>query len=214
MSKARSSFFPTPLFSALFALMFLVTALPARPQSLFDKGSLEQRFDFIITVQTQVLKGYMSYQGSTLNPITQLTITYQETPRLNQNRVSKTVQYEDLWYHNCHAIGCRRYNVFQIEPGEQGAIRFVPSADASNSGCAIANATTRLLLDIGLNKSSLAAVFVPADAVGEVTTQFEQFNFHPYTPQPDHGIKAAMALFICSEPEGTKQYMYYDGSNL
>jgi hypothetical protein len=214
MSRASANLFKHQVFAALFATVFFVAALPAKPQTLFDKGSLEQRFDFIITVQTQVLKGYMTYQGSTLNPITQLTVTYQETPRLNQNRVSKTVQYEDLWYHDCKAIGCRRYNVFQIEPGEQGAIRFVPSADASNSGCAIANATTRLLLDIGLNKSSLAAVFVPADAVGSVTTQFEQFNFHPYTPQPDHGIKAAMALFICSEPEGTKQYLYYDGSSL
>ncbi len=197
------------------AALLVLVAQPARTQdSLFDNSSLDQRFDFVITVQTQVLKNYMSYQGSTLNPITQLSVTYRETPRLNRDRVSKTVQYEDLWYHDCHAIGCRRYNVFQIEPGEQGAIRFVPSQDTTASGCAIANATTRLLLDIGLNQSALAAVFVPADAVGSVTSEFEQFNFHPFTPKPDHGLKAAMSLFICSEPEGTKQYLYYDGSSL
>lgn len=197
------------------ACLLVMVALPGQTQgSLFDKGSLDQRFDFVITVTTQKLKGYMGYQGSTLNPITQLSVSYRETPRLNQNRPGKTVQYEDLWYHDCKAIGCRRYNVFQIEPGEQGAIRFVPSDDTTEAGCAIANATTRLLLDIGLNQSSLAAVFVPSDAVGNVTTQFEQFNFHPYRPRPDRGVRAAMALFICSEPDGSKQYLYYDGSSL
>ena len=202
-------------FSMLVAAILTLVAQPAQTQdSFFDSSSLDQRFDFVITVQTQVLQNYMAYQGSTLNPITQLSISYRETTRLNKNRVSKTVQYEDLWYHDCKAIGCRRYNVFQVEPGEQGAIRFVPSQDTTAAGCAIANATTRLLLDIGLNQSALAAVFVPADAVGSVTSAFEQFNFHPFTPSPDHGIKGAMSLFISSEPAGTKQYMYYDGSSL
>jgi hypothetical protein len=198
-----------------FATVFLLLlSLPAETQSnLYDKSSLDQRFDFVIEVQTQILKNYMGYTGSTLYPITQLRVSYRETPRSTNSQVSTSVLYEDLWYHNCQAIGCRRYNLFQIKPGEQGCIHFLTSSDTTGAGCPIANATTRLLLDIGLNNSALASVIVPVDAVNSVVSQFEQFNFHSYVPKPDVGVKATMNLFVCSEPVGVKQYLYYDGGN-
>jgi hypothetical protein len=196
------------------AFFLLVFSLPAETQTnnnIFTNNSMNQRFDFVIEVQTQVLQNYMNYSGSTLYPITQLRVTYRETPRSTSSQAGTTVQYEDLWYHNCQAIGCRRYNVFQIKPGEQGCIHFLTSSDTSGAGCAIANASTRLLLDIGLNSSALAAVIVPADAVNSVITQLEQFNFQPFVPKPDVGVKSTMSLFVCSEPVGVKKYLYYSG---
>ena len=209
MTKYRVPLKLCATFAAIFLLMF---SLPAETQSnLYDNSSLDQRFDFVIEVQTQILQNYMNYTGSTLYPITQLRVTYRETPRSTGNQAGTTVQYEDLWYHNCQAIGCRRYNLFQIKPGEQGCIHFLTSSDTSGAGCSIANATIRLLLDIGLNNSALASVVVPAGAVNSVVSQFEQFNFHAYIPKPDVGVKATMNLFVCSEPVGVKQYLYYNG---
>jgi hypothetical protein len=196
------------------AFFLLVLSLPGETQSnnsIYNNSTMDQRFDFVIEVQTQILQNYMNYTGSTLYPITQLRVTYRETPRSSSSQAGTTVQYEDLWYHNCQAIGCRRYNVFQIKPGEQGCIHFLTSSDTAGAGCAIANATTRLLLDIGLNSSALAAVIVPTDAVNSVIQQFEQFNFHPFVPTPDKGVKATISLFICSEPVGIKKYLYYNG---
>jgi hypothetical protein len=196
------------------AFFVLVFSVPAETQfnTSYDNASMNQRFDFVIEVQTQVLQNYMNYTGSTLYPITQLRVTYRETQRLSSGLAGTNIQYEDLWYHNCQAIGCRRYNVFQVKPGEQGCIHFLTSSDTGGAGCPIANATTRLLLDIGLNNSALAAVIVPTDSVNSVIQQFEQFNFHPFVPVPDKPVQATMSLFVCSEPAGIKKYLYYSGN--
>jgi hypothetical protein len=212
MSKMTKNRVPLKLCATFAASFLLMFSLPAETQSnLYDKSSLDQRFDFVIEVQTQILQNYMNYTGSTLYPITQLRVTYRETPRSTGSQAGTTVQYEDLWYHNCQAIGCRRYNLFQIKPGEQGCIHFLTSSDTSGAGCSIANATTRLFLDIGLNNSALASVVVPVDAVNSVISQFEQFNFHAFVPKPDAGVKATLNLFVCSEPVGVKKYLYYNG---
>lgn len=180
----------------------------------FDDSSLASRFDFIITVKTEILKDYMAYPGSTLKPITQCSITYKETGRLNKSKAGVVVKYEELWYHDCNAIGCRRYNLLKIEPGEQGIIRFLPSYDANRSACAIANVSTRLLLDIGLNHCALSAVSVPVGTISDVVGAFEKLNFLPFIPKPDTGVSASMAIYICSEPFGEKRYLYYSGSQL
>ncbi len=141
--------------------------------------------------------------------MTKLSIVFRQTPRLNKDRVSKVVAFEELWYHECQAIGCRRYAELGLTPGEQGAIRVIPSSDAINSTCAIANAITRLMLDVGLMRCSLAAVYVPADAIDGVTNDLGKFNFLPYTPAPDQAVRSSMALFIASDPPGIKHYLYY-----
>lgn len=175
---------------------------------------MNKQFDFIITVQTQVLKGYMAYPGSQLNPITQLTVSYQTTGRWDPSEKGKVVKYEDLWYHNCDAIGCRRYNLFKVPPTGQGMIRFLASPDTNRSSCAMANAATRLLLDIGLNHCSLSAIFVPTSAIDDVTNAFTKLNFVPFSPKPEVGVPGALAIYICSEPIGERRHLYYAGGQL
>src|SRR5271163_2582384 len=117
------------ILSALVATVFncspVFPQVPTIPVT-FDDASLSRRFDFVINVQTQVLQGYMGYAGSQLNPITQLSVSYQETGRWDPSRRGQVIKYEDLWYHNCDAIGCRRYNLFKVAPAGQGMIRFLP----------------------------------------------------------------------------------------
>src|ERR1700679_3666790 len=74
--------------------------------------SLNQRYDWVITVNVKILKDYLNYPTSNLVPMTKLSVIYRQTARLNQNQNRNTdpVQFEDLWYHECRVIGCRRYN--------------------------------------------------------------------------------------------------------
>jgi hypothetical protein len=201
-------------FAAWACLPAFAQQAPHQPANFFDDSSLNQRFDFIITVRTQVLKGYMGYTGSQLNPITQLSVTYQETGRWDPASKGPVIKYEDFWYHKCDPIGCRRYNFFKVAPAGQGIIRFLASGDTSNSSCAIANAATRLLLDIGLNHCSLAAIFVPVDSIDAVSGAFAKLNFLPFTPSPEHSINASLVIYISSEPLGEKRYLYYSGGQL
>jgi hypothetical protein len=175
--------------------------------------SLNQRYDWVITVNVKILKDYLNYPTSNLAPMTKLSVVYRQTARLNQNQNRNTdpVQFEDLWYHECSVVGCRRYNPLGLTPGEQGAIRIIPSDDASQSSCAIANAVTRLLLDVGLLRCALTAVYVPIDAVDAVVADFAKFNFVSQTPSPEKSIRSSMLLFICSDPPRTKKYLYYMG---
>jgi hypothetical protein len=175
--------------------------------------SLSKRYDWVITINVKILKDYLNYPASNLTPMTKLSIVYKQTARLNQNQNRNTdpVQFEDLWYHDCSAIGCRRYAELGLTPGEQGAIRVVPSDDASRSSCAIANAVTRLLLDVGLLRCALSAVYVPIEAVDNVVSDFGKFNFVSQTPAPEKSVKSSMMLFLCSEPPRVKKYLYYVG---
>ncbi|MDR3616973.1 MAG: hypothetical protein P4L53_25670 [Candidatus Obscuribacterales bacterium] len=196
-------------------MLNICLAAPATAQDageyVISDSSLDQRFDWVITMNAQIIKNYLNYPTSTLTPMTKLSIIYRQTPRLNQNRISQVVQFEDLWYHNCAAIGCRRYHELGLTPGEQGVIRVIPSDDANNSTCAIANAVTRLMLDVGLMRCSVAALYVPVASIDSVLADFAKFNFLPYQPSPDNAIRSSMTIFVASDPPGVKKYLYYNG---
>ncbi len=176
-------------------------------------STLNERYDWVITINVKIQKDYLNYKTSSLTPMTKLSVAYRETPRLKQNanRNTDVVQFEELWYHDCSAIGCRRYCPLGLTPGEQGIIRVIPSDDASRSSCAIANAITRLLLDVGLLRCSLTAVFVPLDAVDAVISDFAKFNFQYLTPSPEKAVQSSMMLFLSSDPPKVKRYLYYMG---
>jgi hypothetical protein len=198
-------------------ILFLVS--PSYAQSGSNAGyelsdsSLDERYDWVITVQVKIVKDYLKYPTSSLNPMTKLSVVSRETPRLQKDRTTKVVQYEDLWYHDCNAIGCRRYSELSLTPGQQGTIRILPSEDANNSACAVANALTRLILDVGLLRCSLSVVYVPDGMLDEITNDLAKFNFFPYNARPDHPIRTSMVLCLISDPPGQKRSLYYDPNN-
>jgi hypothetical protein len=185
---------------------------PFDSEHFFEDSSLNQRYDFVITVKTKVLRGHLDYAGSTLSPVTQMSVTYWQTGRLDPSLASEAVYYEEFWYHNCDAIGLQRYNAFKVNPNGQGIIRFIASPETSRSACAMANAASRLFLDIEFNRCSLAMIFVPADTVSDVADAFAKLNFFPFSPQAGAGVNAMIGLSLSSEPLGEKRYFYYKGS--
>jgi hypothetical protein len=195
---------------SLIALLAIFAGQPARavnPEQ-FDIGSdaeMDRRFDWTITVKTTIDNAALNYPTSTLKPMSKLYTEYRLTPRLCPDGLAHPNHYEDLYYHEGKPIGCRLFNRLNIPQNYQGAIRIVPSKDASESTAAIANAISRLCLDIGVRKAVLTVVFVPADIFSEVKNSLSQFGF--YTTQG-----GPIPLFLFSDPYGQRANLYYRGS--
>src|SRR5262249_16720335 len=170
----------------------------------FDISSdaeMDRRFDWTITVKTSIDNAALNYPTSTLKPMSKLSAEYRLTPRLNSDGLAHPMPYEDLYYHEGKPIGCRLFNRLNIPQNYQGAIRIVPSKDASESTAAIANAISRLCLDVGVRKAVLTVVFVPANIFNDVKDSLTQFGFWQTEGGP-------IPLFLFSDPYGQRCNLY------
>ncbi len=176
----------------------------------FSDEIMNQRFDWVITADTTSMKNFLKYQGSELHPLSKVKVTYRLTSRFGRQRASfDPVWYEDLWYHECKPVGCRKAHTLGVESGQQGVIHFRQTKDIAENHCAVANATVRLLLDTGLKSAMLSSVIVPVEIFDLVKGDLGQFNFFPYQIQPDTGISATMHIDLQSEPRGREASLYY-----
>jgi hypothetical protein len=176
----------------------------------FSDETMNQRFDWVITADTTTMKNFLNYPGSGLHPLSKVKVTYRLTSRFGRQRASfDPVWYEDLWYHDCKPVGCRKVHTLDVESGQQGVIHFRQSKDIAQNHCAVANATVRLLLDTGLKSAMLSIVIVPGEIFDQVKSDLGQFNFFPYQIQPDTGISATMHIDLQSEPRGREASLYY-----
>ena len=179
----------------------------ARSVEEFDIASdaeMDRRFDWTITVKTTIDNKALNYPSSTLKPLAVLSAAYRMAPRFSKDGNAETYPYEDLWYHEGRAIGCRLYHRLNTPQYYQGAIRIVPSKDASQSPAAIANAIVRLMLDIGLRKCVLTVVFVPRDIFHEVQDNLTKFGFFPN--------QGTIPLFLFSDPYSQRVNLYHRDS--
>jgi hypothetical protein len=176
----------------------------------FSDDTMNKRYDWVITADTTVMKKFLEFPGSGLNPLTRVKVNYRLTPRFGREHASyDPVAYEELWYHECKPIGCRKTHSLDINWGQQGILHFRPGREIGNSHCAIANAIVRLMLDTGLRQAMVSGVYVPAEIFEQVKSDLGQFNFFPYEIQPETGIRATLHVFLLSQPSGREASLYY-----
>lgn len=202
------------LFAALFLSLLSPCNLMAAPNGDddiddFAEDTMNKRYDWVINVDTTGMKDFLGYPGSGLHPVSKVKVSYRLTPRFGRERSFATVPYEELWYHECRPIGCRKINQLGLEAGEQGVIYFKPAKDVNANHCAVANAAVRLILDAGLRRAMVGGVYIPAEIFDQVKSDLGQFNFFPYEIQPDTGIRATMHIFLQSQPKGRESSLFY-----
>lgn len=193
-------------------LMLVIAALAGLVQFARSQDNYLQRYDWIIEAQMQELKGYVIYAGSTVRPIIKASITYKNTDAPSG---SKPVKYEDLYFKGYEAIGCRRYHTLDLESGDGVAIRIKSKSQnvTLEQSSAAANAIVRLLLDSYLNGNSVVAVLLPRSSFERVVQNLQRANFYSAPPSsPDEPVDTAIILHLISEPPGSSQTMYYNGS--
>ncbi len=176
----------------------------------FSDDTMNKRYDWVIMADTTELKDFLKYPGSGLHPVSKVKVYYRLTPRFGRERGSYApVAYEELWYHECRPIGCRKTHSLDIDSGQQGVLHFRPNKNFGNSHCAVANAIVRLMLDAGLKQAMVSCVYVPADIFDQVQSDLGQFNFFPYELKPETGIRSTMHIVLLSQPTGRESSLFY-----
>jgi|688.fasta_scaffold162928_1 hypothetical protein len=200
---------------ALLFLLFLSPGASAMAQGGddvddFSDDTMNKRYDWVIIADTTPMKKFLDFPSSGLNPVTKIKVNYRLTPRFGRERSSYApVAYEELWYHECKPIGCRKTHSLDIDWGQQGVLHFRPGREIGNSHCAVANAIVRLMLDCGLRQAMVSGVYVPVEIFEQVKSDLGQFNFFPYEIQPETGISATMHIFLLSQPTGREASLFY-----
>lgn len=172
-------------------------------------------YDWTVDIETEQLKDYLSYPGSRFSPVVEARITYSQLSQPAPGTEKKqNVRYQDLFFRGCDPVGCRRYNTFDLPPGEGIAIRVKhrgPDITTAET-CAAGNCITRVLLDAYLNGNMVIAAIVPSSSFASVVQELRRENFfaQPETPveTPQY---SSIILHLRSEPPGQSQTMAYAG---
>jgi hypothetical protein len=164
-----------------------------------------QPTDWTVTISTQRLDTYLGYVGSPLAPIIRTTIYC--------NQADQSIHYEDLYYSNGQAIGCRRFHSLGPTPGTAGVIAINLSSNDQPQSCAAANAAIRAYLDLYLQKSAVKKITISAASVDNLIQGLQQCGFQPFEIVPDKPFKAKIVLEVYSIETGRIQYLFYDDSN-
>lgn len=152
-----------------------------------------------MTIATSSFDHYLEYPGSSINSLTKAAVSFSEQP----NSASKP--YEDLYYTKSRIIGCSRKNSLSIPPGNAGIIT-VKNANADQS-YAVANALSRLYLDLYVRKCPTKFIVVPQGAFQSIVNALCQQGYSVVTVEPEKPIPALFMLTIQSDPPGAEEHL-------
>jgi hypothetical protein len=175
----------------------------------FDINSdyeMDRRYDWTMDVKVTNAKNYLNYAGSRLKPLVKLSISYRMNPRFSK-APTKFIDYEELWYQEGRAVGCRRLHNLDIPGTYQGALRVVPSPDADEHSEAVSGAIPRLVLDLALRNCVISMLFVPKDIFYNTISGLSRYNFYQSTSGAA-GATSIHLLFV-SNPLGFTQTVDY-----
>jgi hypothetical protein len=175
--------------------------------------SMMQLYDWILFIDVDNLGNYLRYDQSRLTPLTRMKVTYQETVARYTLRgvtadVPAPIKDEEFWYHLGQPVGLRRFNRIPVRSEMQGAFYFrSPKVNGIfDNTASVANCITRLLLEVDLEHSILAAVIVPDDSLEKVSSELGRFNFFPVTKDSK---SANLTIRLVSYPLGDEHDFYY-----
>lgn len=169
---------------------------------------LDRTYDWIISIETEKMKGYLDQKGSTLKPIVKATVSYKP------GSGGTTTKFEELFYHNWIALGMRRYKPLSLGNSDQVAIVVThkqppPTPEETN---ATANAIVRIFVDAYLKGNAVTNVIVPDATMGQIVQNLKQANFYPGNEDaPDQPNFSSLILHLESASGASKQTMFYAG---
>ena len=182
--------------------------LSAQNSRIYNDKWLDDRYDWVLYVESSKLENYLIYKPSQLAPLTDLKISYRVNPRLAQGKTRFKQPYENLWYHDATPVGCHRFcSSLPFQQGWQGAICVMNESDDVNID-ALANAAVRLLLDVALKQGVTLWVLVPPDMVHIMSSALGRFGFSKST---EDMVTAPNGVFVIvsSGVEADRQFLRY-----
>ena len=181
-------------------------ALAQYQESLDSK--LERAYDYTMPLTVQRLPHFLNYNGSKLHPVIKLTARFKPNARGQFKPQVQSSIFEDFWYHEGDALGCRHSTGLQVGPGKLGAIVIRSGMDNQDSP-AIADALVRLTMELQFLSAPVSAVMIPSYLYDSVSDQLARFNFRTNTTM-DVGIQ--LNIHLISYPNGKSAYYYFQKS--
>lgn len=167
---------------------------------------LERTYDWIITIETEKLKGFLDEKQSTLKPVIKATVTYRP------GSGGTITKYEDLFYNSWIALGMRRYKPLALGNSDQVAIvvSHKQGQATPDETSASANAILRVFVDAYLKGNAVTNIIVPETSLNQIVQNLKQANFYPGDDEkPDQPVFSSIVLHLEGSPSGTKQTMFY-----
>jgi hypothetical protein len=166
---------------------------------------------WVVRVTAKELDNYLNFKGSRLLPVAKASVDYSETC----GEDTKSGTYEDLYYGNKHAIGCRRYSPLDLTELTRGEIHVVstsPSGLRESEAYAAANAVERVFLDLYARNCLTLHIIVPHNSFATLVNGFYQNGFtannrvgcsEPRVSSP------TITFVILSDPPGESQRVMF-----
>lgn len=166
--------------------------------------------DWLVTVQSEELKGMLNFNGSLHKDPVKVHVTYLDTEKSEDS----TVNYEDFWYNSKgDLLGQEKHTKYDIRPAEQIIVRIKHKKNPAQQKefHAVADAALRFYLDSCLHQGKVSAFRVPLDSFNDVEQAFEKLDYSPYAVVPEEvpGV-SHVVLYLASEPDGQATYLQYN----
>lgn len=194
---------------------FLLALLLAGSQLLVSGGASQAgttKFNCIISIETELVDDYMTFEGSQLVPIIKATVSYRMADDGGSPDNAPSVKYEELWYRAGDPLGCVRYRqlgsrelaLTQIRIGSKS-----PHPSQAEIG-AQANALVRIYLDAYLRIALLTSVLVPDGLFGSLITALGKENFVSGQIVYGSGVDPSIVLPLESESGKASASLHYN----
>jgi hypothetical protein len=172
---------------------------------------VDRQYDWIFYFNLDRNDRYLKYPGSSYPGITRVFIDYRLCPRPRNKSMSlDRTKFQDLWYHDEQAVGCRRYNDIIMPNQEQGCLYIPPDPLVQSSVKSLTNAVIRTVLELYARKAIITAICVPKDQFDAFVSALGQMNFFRLDVAVPGGPGENMTLHVVTNPKGIERYFYYD----
>src|SRR5262249_19552160 len=150
-----------------------------RSQGMFDDE--DDWKDWEICITPAAIPRYLDYSGSSLHPLIEVHVTYDQLPRVPLSN------YENLYYTSSQAIGCeRKIDPINLKPGSAEIIKLM--AVEGDQTYAAANAFLRAYLDFSLRSCMTKYIQVPYGFFDTMVMAFCNQGMHRHKEGGEPGL--------------------------
>lgn len=161
--------------------------------------------DWVLKVETEELPRQFRYQGSNLEKVAKVNVSY-----FHENDPKAIKPYERVYYHNGKPIGLERLGQLGLTPTQSVVIKVSHKAGSgSEEEKATANILWRLGLDVSHNHNALISTVLPLSSFDGIARELEAIGFRSSKVENEQANNAKSLLALESEPAGRSKKLFY-----
>lgn len=172
-------------------------------QPIDQEPAYQMSADWSFKLSARMLGTYMNYPTSRIRPILSISADFRQRNPISR-KWGPSSRYEELWYHDESATGCKRNQVIPPLEGKYGVIEIADTEDSAAHTRALTDAVVRLLLDINLKDGCLTDLVVPLRLYDQCGSDLgSKYFYRAYTGS---AMDQMVLLHMISEPRKFDRY--------